>query len=190
MVSGSRPKRVQYLPVLLTLLIGLSFFSQHAAVAQQAWSLPTPWSAQDIGNPAIAGTATVDQGTFTITASGSDIWGQSDQFTFVYQQVTGDVEVIARVDSISAAHAWSKSGVMIRSSLTANAAHGFALVSAGRGLAFQPRLTDGALAVSTPGPAATAPYWVRLVRSGATVTSYSSPNRTTRALISSSNIAL
>jgi len=87
-------------------------------VAQQAWSLPTPWSAQDIGNPTIAGSATFDQGAFTVTAGGTDIWGQADQFTFVYQQVTGDVEVIARVDSITAAHAWSKSGVMIRSSLT------------------------------------------------------------------------
>src|SRR3954469_11370469 len=190
MCRGSRSRRVHYFSVLLASLVGFSFLSRHTAVAQQAWSLPTPWSAQDIGNPTVAGSATFDQGTFTINAGGADIWGQSDQFTFVYQQVSGDVDVTARVDSISAAHAWSKSGVMIRSSLTANAAHGFALVSAGRGLAFQRRPTDGGWSISTPGPAATAPYWVRLVRSGATVTSYSSPNRTTRALISSSNIAL
>src|SRR3954467_8109132 len=133
MVRRSCARRVHFFPVLLASLVGLSFLSRHTAVAQQAWSLPTPWSAQDIGNPTVAGSATFDQGTFTINAGGADIWGQSDQFTFVYQQVTGDVDVVARVDSISAAHAWSKSGVMIRSSLAPNAAHGFALLSSGHG---------------------------------------------------------
>ena len=119
MVTGSRSTRVaSYICALLVSLACLSAFSRYsAAVAQQASSLPSPWSVQDIGNPAIAGTATFDQGTFTITAAGSDIWGQSDQFNFVYQQVTGDVDVIARVNSVTAAHSWSKSGVMIRLSL-------------------------------------------------------------------------
>src|SRR3954467_6295989 len=173
MVRRSCARRVHFFPVLLASLVGFSFLSRHTAVAQQAWSLPTPWSAQDIGNPTVAGSATFDQGTFTINAGGTDIWGQSDQFTFVYQQVTGDVEVIARVDSVSAAHAWSKSGVMIRSSLAPDAAHGFALVSAGRGVAFQRRSTNGGASSSSPGPSVAAPYWVRLVRLGTTVTSYS-----------------
>src|SRR3954467_3110045 len=190
MVRRSCARRVHFFPVLLASLVGLSFLSRHTAVAQQAWSLPTPWSAQDIGNPTIAGSATFDQGAFTVTAGGTDIWGQADQFTFVYQQVTGDVEVIARVVSMTAAHAWSKSGVMIRSSLTSNAAHGFALVSAGRGIAYQRRATDGGMSSSTSGPAATAPYWVRLVRSGPTVTAYSSPNGTTWSHIGSNTIGL
>src|SRR5206468_1257489 len=143
MVTSPRPGRVWYIPVLIALLAGFSFSNQQTIDAQQAWSLPAPWSAQDIGSPAIAGSASFDQGTFTINASGSDIWGQTDQFTFVYQQITGDVEIVARVDSVSAANWWSKSGVMIRSSLAANAADGYALVSASRGVAFQRRLTDG-----------------------------------------------
>jgi hypothetical protein len=80
MLSGSRFIRVAYLSVLITLLVGFSFFHRQTAVAQQAWGLPSPWSAQDIGNPAIPSTVSFDQGTFTITAEGSDIWGQSDQF--------------------------------------------------------------------------------------------------------------
>src|SRR3954469_2874359 len=179
MCRGSRSRRVHYFSVLLASLVGFSFLSRHTAVAQQAWSLPTPWSAQDIGNPTVAGSATFDQGTFTVNAGGADIWGQSDEFTFVYQQVTGDVEVIARVDALSAASVWSKSGVMIRSSLAPSAAHGFALVSAGRGVAYQRRPTDGGMSSGTSGPVATAPYWVRLVRSGTTVTSYSSATGTT-----------
>src|SRR5437762_3381498 len=164
MVRRSCATRVHYLAVLLASLVGFSFLSRHTAIAQQAGNLPSRWSAQDIGNPTVAGSATFDQGTFTISAGGSDIWGQSDQFTFVYQQVTGDVEVIARVDSISAAHAWSKTGLMIRSSLAPDAAHGFALVSAGRGVAYQYRPSDGGVSSNASGPAVTAPYWVRLVR--------------------------
>ena len=190
MVTGSRSQRIAFLGVLVASLVGFSFPSRQTAVAQQAWSIPAPWSAQDIGNPAIAGSATFDQGTFTITAAGADIWGPSDQFTFVYQQVTGDVDVIARVDSITAAHAWSKAGVMIRSSLDANAAHGFALVSAAKGVAFQPRLSDGAVSINTAGPVVSAPYWVRLLRQGTTVTSYSSADGTTWSTLATRTVAL
>ncbi len=152
-------------------------------------SLPAPWSAQDIGNPAIAGSVTFNQNQFTVTGAGTDIWGQSDQFHFVYQQVTGDVDVVARVDSVTMAHAWSKSGVMIRSSLSANAAHGFALVSAGRGVAFQFRSASGGASSNVYGPSVAAPQWVRLIRTGTMITAYSSSNGTTWSLISSSTIA-
>src|SRR5690242_10046473 len=106
--------------VFLVLITGLSSFYSRDTSAQ-SWSLPSPWSAQDIGSPALAGSASSNQGSFTITAAGTDIGGQSDQFTFIYQQVSGDVDVIARVDSITAADPASKTGVMIRSSLAANA---------------------------------------------------------------------
>src|SRR4029450_8062358 len=109
------------------------------------------------------------RGTFTITAGGADIWGQSDQFTFIYQQVSGDVDVVARVDSLIASDPWAKAGVMIRSSLAANAAHGFALVTPGNGVAFQSRLQDGGTSSHTAGPAVAAPRWVRLVRSGSMI---------------------
>src|SRR3954468_8426654 len=139
----TRSKWLRYASAFIVTVIAFSYFTRPATVAQQTWVLPTPWSAQDVGNPAIAGSATFDQGTFAIPAAGSDIGGKSDQFTFVYQRVTGDVDVIARVDAVSAADTWSNSGVMIRSSLASNAAHGFALVSAGRGVAFRRRASTG-----------------------------------------------
>src|SRR5580765_294717 len=146
MVGASRIERARSVFAFLIFLAASSSFSPpQLTSAQQAWSLPSPWSAQDVGSPAVAGSATFDQGTFTINASGADIGGRSDQFTFVYQQVTGDVDVLARVDSISAASTWSKSGVMIRSSMAANAAHAFALVSAGRGVDFQRRANVGGM---------------------------------------------
>ena len=193
MPTGWLSTRARYLPALLTfLIVGLTLHLSQTVVAQQTWSLPAPWNAQDVGAPAIAGSATFDQstGTFGITAAGAGIGGRSDQFTFIYQQVTGDVEVIARVDSVTAADAWSKSGVMIRSSLAANAAHGYTLVSAGHGVAFQRRLSNAGSSSLTYGPAATAPYWVRLVRTGTTVTSYSSVDGKTWATLTSRTVTL
>lgn len=173
--------------VLFTL--GLVSMDQVGGVLAQS-SVPSPWSARDIGSPAVAGSSSFNQGQFTVIAGGADIWGQSDQFHFVYQQVSGDVDVIARVDSVTQVHSWSKMGVMIRSSLAANAAHGFALVSAGKGTAFQNRASVGASSNNVYGPAAKAPYWVRLVRVGTKLTAYASADGKTWTTINSATIAL
>lgn len=156
----------------------------------QAQTVPSPWASRDIGSPALNGSAIFSNGVFTIDAAGEDIWGASDQFYFVYQAISGDVDVRARVDSVTDAHAWSKAGVMIRSSLSAGAAHGFALVSAARGTAFQRRTSNGGLSANTAGPWDTAPQWVRLVRAGTTLTAYTSADGVSWVRIGSDTIAL
>ena len=50
----------------------------------RAQTLPAPWSARDVGGPALAGSSGSSGGTFTIAAAGVDIWGTSDEFHFVY----------------------------------------------------------------------------------------------------------
>lgn len=171
-------------------IVCLFLFFVGADAAQLFAQVPSPWTARDIGSPAIAGSVSFYQGQFTVTAAGSDIWGASDQFQFVYQQITGDVDVVARVDSVTMAHAWSKAGVMIRSSLAANAAHGFALVSAGKGVALQSRAQDGGLSTNTAGSLAAPPQWVRLIRSGTQLTAYSSATGSTWTTIGTATIAL
>jgi regulation of enolase protein 1 (concanavalin A-like superfamily) len=154
-------------------------------------SIPTPWSNRDIGAPILAGSATSSSsGVFSIDAAGADIWSSSDQFHFVYQAVSGDVDIKARIDSLTFADEWSKAGVMIRSSLSADAAHGFALISAGRGVAFQRRQTSGGRTAHMPGLFTQAPYWVRLVRSGTTVRAFSSADGASWTEIGSDTIGL
>ena len=95
---------------------GLAVQSSHA----QSSAVPAPWTAQDIGSPTPAGSSSYDQpsGTFTHRRRWCRISGaRRDKFHFVYQQVSGDVDVVARVDSLTQADQWSKSGVMIRASL-------------------------------------------------------------------------
>ena len=63
-------------------------------------TLPYPWQHQDIGDVAVSGDAIYANGTYTVCGSGADIWGTADEFQFVYQPVTGDGEIITRVNSI------------------------------------------------------------------------------------------
>jgi regulation of enolase protein 1 (concanavalin A-like superfamily) len=142
-------------------------------------TLPSPWQNRDIGGPAPAGTATATgTGGFTVTGGGTDIWDLSDQFQFVYQPVTGDTEITARVVSVQYTHGWAKAGVMIRESLNADSRHLSYFATPSNGWSYQYRTVTGGTTFDTPGPSTAAPGWVRLVRRGNTFTAYSSTDGT------------
>ena len=175
-------------PGIRALLLAMLFVLTRSAVSAQ--TLPSPWAGADIGNPQVVGTSTYSSGTFTITASGSDIWGTSDQFRFVYRPVTGDVEIRARIASISQAHRWSKTGVMIRESLTAQSRHVMMIGSAGAGYAFQRRAQTGGNSDNTAGPGTNPPGWVRLVRAGDQFSAYFSTNGVNWQLVGTDTIPM
>ena len=148
------------------------------------------WTTQDIGTVGLAGSTSASAGTFTLRASGADVWGTADAFHFAAQSVTGDVDVVARVASEEYVHAWTKAGVMIRESLTAGSAHGFMLVSPGKGLAFQRRVATSGLSTHTSGGSGTAPAWVKLERRGNTITAYRSADGVSWTLVGSDSFAM
>src|SRR5436309_2719468 len=135
-------------------------------------AVPPPWQTQDIGAVGTTGSASASNGVFTIEGAGADVWGTADAFRYVWQPVSGDVDVIARVASVEYVAAWVKAGVMIRESLSADSPHAFMLVSAGKGLAFQRRTVAGGLSTSTSGIAGTSPAWVKVERRGNTIAAY------------------
>ena len=144
-----------------------------AVMPPAAWaqSLPSGWTAQDIGSVGAGGWASGSGSSYFVAGAGADIWGSSDGFHFAYRTLNGDGEIVARVDNIDYAHAWSKAGVMMRESLRADAAHAYALVSAGKGTAFQRRPATGAPSEHSDGGWG---RFVKLVRSGSSFTAYSS----------------
>jgi hypothetical protein len=77
----------------------------------------------DIGNPSIAGNVTVTDGGFDISAGGADVWGVKDEFNFVYIEKTGDFDLAARVESLTATHQYTKAGLMAREDLTPGSRH-------------------------------------------------------------------
>ena len=157
------------------------------AIAQ---SVPSPWASRDIGDPVLSGSATLASGVFSIDAAGSDIWGTYDQFHFVYQQIAGDVEIIAKVHSLVATDAWAKAGVMVRASLDADSSHGYAMVSGTNGVWFDRRTAPGGFSTNTAGPSIAAPVWLRAVRRGSDVSTYWSTTGTSWTAIGHDTIDL
>jgi fibronectin type 3 domain-containing protein len=140
-------------------------------------NVPLPWMTQDIGAAGLWGSAGVTNGVFTVAGSVDDIWNSADAFRFVYVTNSSDCTVIARVVSVQNSDGWSKAGVMIRDSLDAGAANAFIAVTPGNGVTFQYRSSDGGGCNNTT-TSASAPYWVKLVRSGTSFTGYCSANGT------------
>jgi phosphatidylserine/phosphatidylglycerophosphate/cardiolipin synthase-like enzyme/regulation of enolase protein 1 (concanavalin A-like superfamily) len=152
--------------------------------------VPAPWSDGDIGAVGVAGSASTIGTAFSVAGAGADIWNNADAFHYVFQPLSGDGQIVARVASVQNANAWSKAGVMIRDTLAPNSRYAFMLVSAAKGTAFQSRTTAGALAVGTTGTTATAPLWVKIARSGNTLSGYQSADGTTWQLVGSTSVVM
>jgi hypothetical protein len=115
-------------------------------------------------------------GTILMNGIGTDIWDTGDQFRYVYQSLTGDGSMIARVDSLDGTPStWAKAGVMIRQGTGTGSQHSFMCMTGGdgNGASWQGRPTEGQASVNQDATAAVAPpYWVRIDRSGNTLTGY------------------
>jgi hypothetical protein len=155
-----------------------------------AQSLPSGWATSDIGAVGAAGSATGSGESFTVSGAGADIWDTHDAFRFAYLPLTGDGSIVARVASVQYVADWTKAGVMMRASLSAGSAQAMMIVSANKGLAFQRRVTTGGLSTHTSGGAGTAPYFVRLSRSGNVFTASKSTDGTTWATVGSDTISM
>jgi regulation of enolase protein 1 (concanavalin A-like superfamily) len=173
--------------------LGASTISAPVSITVSAPTTPplaAPWSAADIGAVGAAGTASATGGIFTVEGAGADVWGTADALQFVWQPITGDVDIIARVTTIENVHAWTKAGVMIRETLDPASPHAFMLVSPGKGLAFQRRVTAGGTSTHTSGGAGTAPSWVKLERRGGTIRAFRSADGTTWTEVGSESFSM
>lgn len=141
----------------------------------------TAWTGADIGAVAAAGSYSASGTSYTVRASGADIWGTADEFYYVYRTMSGDGEITAQVASVTNTNEWTKAGVMLRESLAANSRFALMCITPGRGAAFHYRTTTGGNAApNKSGDAVTrAPYWVRIKRQGTTVTGYQSADGVT-----------
>jgi uncharacterized repeat protein (TIGR03806 family) len=138
---------------------------------------PSPWQTSDVGSVAATGSAYFSDGIFTVSGSGADIWNTSDAFRFVYQPLTNNCDISARVTSQSNTDPWAKAGVMIRDSLNASAADALMAITPGNGFEFQYRshngiAADGSIAGGSLNSGSN--NWVRLTRTNTTFNAYTS----------------
>lgn len=148
-------------------------------VTAMAATLPAPWNARDISSGSLrAGGTSVSNGVFTLSGAGN-ISGSADNCRYVYQALSGDGEIRARVASLANAGANAKAGVMIRESLTGSSRHATVSLSPAGQLEFLVRTSTGGSVNSTVSPGNVAPNnWVRLTRKGSKITAMKSANGT------------
>ena len=164
-------------------------FSIVAATSPAPANLPSPWSSVDVGSVGAVGGASFASGTFTIAGAGADVWGTTDAMRFVYQPLSGDGTIVARVASVQNVAPWTKAAVTIRETLSPNAANAAMLVSAAKGLSFQQRaVTSGVTTATLTGGAA--PAWIKLSRTGSTFTASRSSDGVAWTVVGSTTIAM
>ncbi len=112
--------------------------------------------------------AFVDKGNnaFTVSGGGTDIWNNSDQFRFVYKQLSGNGSLTLRVDSIANTDVWAKAGPMIRETLDDTSKNAYIAVTPASGVSFQWRNALAGASANSQTTGLVAPYWVRLTRTG------------------------
>jgi hypothetical protein len=103
-------------------------------------------------------------GTFTMTASGTDIEGTADEFHFAYKTLTGAGSIVAKVQSVSNTNVWAKAGVMIRETLDPGSKQAMMVVTPGSGISFQRRVETDNTTSNTTTAGIVAPYWVKIER--------------------------
>jgi fibronectin type 3 domain-containing protein len=160
---------------------GESTSSNEAGATLQSQSgLRAGWTSADIGSPALAGSATSAGDGFTVQGGGSDIWGASDQFQFAYKPLSVDFTITAHVAGIVSTSPWTKAGVMIRESLAPNSNHAFMLLSSDNGvrLIYRDPAAPNSVDIN-PNTGSVSSYWVRLVRTGGSVTGFESADGVT-----------
>jgi len=132
--------------------------------------VPAGWTVADVGTVAAIGTTTASDDVFALQATGTDLWSTADAFHFASMPWTGDGEITARVDGLTApaGASFALAAISMRESLDPASRHASLAVTTDGKAKFRRRLSAG-------GPTAsdglsigsvTPPCWVRLTRQG------------------------
>lgn len=144
-------------------------------------ALPTPWQHSDIGAPSTSGISGHASGKFYLESFGNDIWGNSDNFRFVYQTLVGDGSIVAKLTYANKPYPWSKAGIMIRESLQPNSAYSMLMYTPLHHTRVQQRSATGAYSTDDPNMNPDGYEhiynlykWFKITREGNLITSYCS----------------
>ena len=121
------------------------------------------WLTEDVGAVGATGSFSLSGSVFTIQGSGADIWNSADEFRYVFQALTGDCSITARVLNMQNTTGWAKAGVMIRETLDASSQYVINFMSPANGTALQQRDRHRRLGFRRD---QTAPAWLRRIGCG------------------------
>lgn len=118
---------------------------------------------------------------FTVSGSGSSIWGRTDSFQYVYKDgLKGDAVIVARIDEVTLRDARANSdmkiGIMLRQSLNEDSAFQGIFIDGGRVIkGIHRSIANGwAGANENPETAGSGPIWLKVEKKGNEFKTYSS----------------
>jgi hypothetical protein len=148
---------------------GYSYYSE----TEMTLTDPRDWTEHDTellsisyrGYLESASTITGDpSGTLTIATRSGDIWGTTDQLSYLFQQLSGPGSITAKIESVTNTSASAKVGVMIRETLTGDSRHAFTFMRPDNGVRFNRRTEVGDVTTNSVENGLAFPQWVRLER--------------------------
>jgi regulation of enolase protein 1 (concanavalin A-like superfamily) len=136
-----------------------------------------PWLVRDVGDLGTGtahGSLTPSSAVFTVRGTGAGVGGAADAFFFAYQHVTGDGEIVARVQSLLKVSPAAQVGIMVRADdVDAGAANVFLAVDGdGAGGHLRARAARGAAESALADGTLKEGRLLRLARTGKVVTAY------------------
>jgi hypothetical protein len=129
--------------------------------------LPQGWTSRDVGAVGLAGGASYDGNMFIVGGTGAGVQKAEDAFQFTYLCISGDVDVVARVQDLVGPQR-SMGGLMLRESLAPDAATHFLVASLPKGMIHQWRQHAGETAQHTT-LSSESSRWLRIQRVGRAV---------------------
>jgi len=156
--------------------------AQGPVVASGTFCTQQPgWQSVPVGSSGMWNAANYASGIFTVSGIGSQINGTADSFGFAYERLSGDGSIVARLVGMQGG---SLAGVMIRETLNAGSTNATTVNWSARGTTyFDVRATTGGSTTQAGSADGSLPVWLKLVRSGSTFSSFSSPDGVTWTLV-------
>ena len=155
-------------------------------------SLPAPWGQQALGKKErrIPGTAAFARGVFTLTKAGGQVTEDDDSPQFVYQPVSGDFQLTARLAALTPAEntVGALAGLMIRENMGTRDRF-VAVVSSPQTTTVARRADYWGRSTADPRTDPPTP-WLRLARMGNRVRAYTSADGQTWSLLASDRVEL
>jgi regulation of enolase protein 1 (concanavalin A-like superfamily) len=133
------------------------------------------WFALDIGAAKGPAYTKIKGNSISIEVNNLDIWTKKDSCRFVFRDVVGDFDFVAQLTEMTDVTDWTKTGIMVRSTLWPSSRNLLFGLSGRRGVIRQRRAEDNADTTQErsrddlKGPA-----WIKLTRRGSTFTGFHS----------------
>jgi regulation of enolase protein 1 (concanavalin A-like superfamily)/fibronectin type 3 domain-containing protein len=167
---------------------GTGMWSTIIAASPSNNPLPSPWAWEDVGTVIGTGAVGLNSGTFKLISGGTDVYGTADSVQLVYVPFTGDGSITARVVTGEETGFYAKFGVFMRDSISAPGQKNAVMEITPHESYFQSRTALNGATTVVFGGAASPAYWVRLTRTGSTITGYASSDGTSWTTVSSATV--